>query len=54
VFVDAIDADYSAFFEFGFELVLAGFVFFGRRVLTERIPGGDYGRAQGSGRCEWQ
>ncbi len=47
MFADAVDADQSALFEVGFELVLAGLVFFGVQVLTERVPGGDEGRAQG-------
>ena len=29
----------------GFQFVLAGLVFFGRKALTERVPGGDEGRA---------
>ena len=47
VLANAIDADQSAPFELGFQLVLAGLVFFGGQVLTERIPGGDEGCAQG-------
>lgn len=37
----------TRFLSASFALVLAGFVFFGQEVLTERIPGGDEGRAQG-------
>ena len=43
---DAVDADQSAFFEAGFQFVLAGLVFFGGQVLAERVLGGDEGRAQ--------
>ena len=51
MFADAVDADQSALFEVGFELVLAGMVFFGGQVLTERVPGGDEGSAQGVVLC---
>jgi hypothetical protein len=47
VFANAINADQAAPFEIGFELVLARYVFFGRQVLAERIPGSDEGRAKG-------
>jgi hypothetical protein len=46
VFANAIYADQSALFEVGFQLVLAGFVYFDVQVLTEWISGGDEGRAQ--------
>jgi hypothetical protein len=46
---DAVDADQSTLFEVGFQLVLAGLVFFGVQVLTERVPGGDEGSALSSG-----
>jgi hypothetical protein len=47
VFANAVDADQTAFFNIGFELFMAGLVFFGGQVLTERVPSGDEGRAQG-------
>jgi predicted MPP superfamily phosphohydrolase len=47
VLANAVDADQSALFDVGFELVLAGLVFFGGQLLTERVLCGDEGRAQG-------
>lgn len=41
MFANAINADQAAPYEIGFELVLAGLVFFGWQVLAERIPGSD-------------
>jgi hypothetical protein len=47
VLADTVDANQSTPFKVGFELVLAGFVFFGGQLLTERVPSGDEGRTQG-------
>ena len=47
VLADAVNEGASAVFEVCFQLVLPGFVFFVGQLLTERVPGGDEGCAQG-------